>query len=67
MTSPSNVAVVENHDVHLECHAVGKPAPNVHWYRINENGYTIGKLLILMLFLMGLLWGTLFLFVCFDF
>ena len=36
LTSENNLAVVERGQVTLKCFAIGKPAPKIRWYRIDD-------------------------------
>ena len=37
LTSESNIGMVEHGDAVLKCFAIGKPAPKIRWYRIEDN------------------------------
>lgn len=44
LTSESNLGIMENADAVLKCFAIGKPAPKIRWYRIEDNNGLIRDL-----------------------
>lgn len=44
LTSDNNLVVVENGDLDLKCFAIGKPAPKIRWYQIEEDNGIIRDL-----------------------